>query len=268
MNRDLPILVINLDRAEARLASMRRQLEGVGLQDRLGRVAAVDAAVPEFSAPGYAPGGYGDRWSLLPVEQAIFESHRVAWQVAVDQGGAVICEDDLMVSASLPAVLPELDLARFGVIKLDGFFAARRYGPKVDMGAVHVREIRETVPSAACYALSAEAARQLLADSERYAMTLDDYVFQPRAGLTVVQLCPAVAVQEMCVTVPVGERASAMERASGRDAKGPALFRLRKELRRGSTRLRRRLGGDKALLAEGGVIARPDLAADLPKYRQ
>ncbi len=255
---ELAIFVINLDRAAARMQRMAQRFAALGLQPL--RVAAVDAAAPAFAAPGYAPGA-GDRWALLPVEQAIFESHRQIWQRMVDQDlpAALICEDDLLLSRDLPQALADLDPGAHGVIKLDGFSAARRYGPLQG----DLRAIAEPVPSAACYALSQSAARQLLQDSQQYCATLDDFVFAPRVGLQPMQRFPALAVQEMCVSAPTDARVSALARPD----KGPLGFRLRQELRRGLRRLRRKLGGDRALIARGGVIARPDLAPDLPPYR-
>ncbi|WP_146348063.1 glycosyltransferase family 25 protein [Phaeobacter marinintestinus] len=277
MTADLPIFVINLDRVPDRIEEVRAQFDAVGLADHVRRFSAVDASAAEFTAPGYAPASWHDRWSLLASEQAIFESHRAVWQRVIDDGlpGAVICEDDILVSDSFPTSLASLELERFGIVKLDGFYAARRYGPPEAMETVSVRPICEHVPSAACYAISRTAAAALLSDSQQYCMTLDDFAFMPRAGIHPAQIFPAVAVQAMCVAdagvvrvMASSERGGDAMRAGGKANKGPVLFRLRKELTRLKTRLSRKMGGDTALLAAGGIIARPDLAPDLPPYRQ
>lgn len=277
MTTKLPIMVINLDRVPDRIEEVRAQFAAVGLAHLVQRFSAIDARASGFSPKAYAPERWLDRWSLLPSEQAIFESHRAVWQKIVDNGlpGAVICEDDILVSSRFPETYAALDLDRSGIVKLDGFYAARRYGPPYEMNAVSVRGIHEQVPSAACYAISRQAAQTLLGCSQRYCVTLDDFVFAPRATFQPVQVFPAVAVQAMCVANPnvaqvmaSSERGGDAARASGKINKGPLLFRLRKEMMRLKKRAYRKMGGDKALLAQGGVIARPDLAPDLPPYRQ
>lgn len=278
MTRQIPIFAINLDRAPERMGFIRRQFDAVGLESALIRFPAQDAQDRSFSAPGYAPGNWRDRWSLRRSEQGVFESHRGVWErIATGAAdGGVVCEDDILISSKLPDALDDLDFDRHGIVKLDGFSAVRRYGPAIDMGRFSVRGILEPVPSAACYALSLEAARRLLADSERYCTTLDDFVFKRRPGLTPVQLFPAVAVQGMCVTATnaarVPEPVLQSEREAGetsrdRTDKGPRLYRLAKEGRRTGESLWRIFGADRRLRAAGGLIASPVLASDLPPYR-
>ncbi|MBK0326978.1 glycosyltransferase family 25 protein [Rhodobacteraceae bacterium F11138] len=226
------------------------------------RMPAVDAAAPDFAAPGYAPHSWRDRWELKRSEQAVFESHRKAWQRIVDSDDAqgIVCEDDILVSEEMPKFLKRLDSDRFGVVKLDGFGAHRRYGAETGMNGWVVWEIVEAVPSAACYALSKSAAQRLLVDSATYCETLDDFLFRSRAGLCPVQLSPGVAVQRMCCeapAVPTGPASLREQRDPGRTAKGPPLYRARKEFKRflNSWRLR------------AMTRRRPALAADLPPYR-
>jgi len=272
----LPVFVINLDRVPERWAFVRNQFEQVGLGQDVTRFQAVDASAADFTAPAYAPHSWRDRWELDPSEQAIFESHKAIWQkVAVDHpGGAVICEDDILISRQLPDTLRVLDLDRFGVVKLDGFSAQRRYGPMVESAGLILRPILEPVPSAACYAVSQAAARQLVAAAQEYCETLDDFVFAPRPGLTPVQLFPGVAVQGMCCvdtglrvpgTVSQSERATQEKPRSAQ--KGPFSYRLTKECKRLLRRARLATGADRRLIAKGGLHARPELAADLPAYR-
>lgn len=276
-SRRLPILVINLDRMPERWDFVRAQFAAAGLADQTTRFSAVDASAPGFHAPGYAPHSWRDRWELETSEQAVFESHLALWRQVADHhpDGAVICEDDILVSQRFGTALQALDLPRFGVVKLDGFAAQRRYGPVLDMGGWPVRPILEAVPSAACYALGAEAARQLVAAADGYCETLDDFVFAPRPGLTPVQLFPAVAVQGMsCVAGPAGPIPGAIAH-SQRDgparpraaSKGPLSYRLLKEARRLARRLAREFGADRRLIAQGGSVVCPDLATDLPEYR-
>lgn len=274
----LPIIVINLDRVPERMDFVNAQFGGARLGAAVTRFSAIDGRAGDFAPTGYAPHQWRDRWELERSEQAVFESHRAVWDlIANDHArGAIICEDDVLVSQGFGAVFDHLDLTRFGVVKLDGFSAARRYGAVHWMGGMTVRPILEAVPSAACYAISQATARQLVAQSASYCATLDDYLFTPRSGITPVQLFPALAVQAMCcvatedtaVPDPVGQSERAAPQTNPRQAsKGPLLFRLLKEMRRAITKTRARLGGDAALITSGGVIMQPDLALDLPPYR-
>lgn len=273
----LPVHVINLERVPARWDFVRAQFAAAGMTDAVHRFSAVDARASDFHASGYAPHSWGDRWELTASEQAVFESHRALWRQVCDHHpkGAVICEDDILISGRFGDALAALDLECYGVIKLDGFNAARRYGTAQAMGGWTVRPIVEAVPSAACYALNARAAGMLIEASQSYCATLDDFVFAARPGLAPVQLFPAVAVQGMCcvqgLAGPIpGEIAHSERDAPGttpKADKGPALYRLAKEGRRALIKARIALGADRRLTAAGGLLAVPQLADDLPDYR-
>ncbi len=277
MSGTIPIFVINLDRAPERWTFVRQQFQDTGLGDRVRRFSAVDAKADGFQAPGYAPHSWRDRWELETSEQAVFESHLAIWRkVAAEYPqGAVICEDDILVSGEFRNVIKILDGVLDGIVKLDGFSARRRYGAVREMGGLIVRPILEAVPSGACYALAQGAAIALIEAAERYCETLDDFVFSPARNGNAVQLFPAVAVQGICcdpdparaipgaITQSEREGPAKLRKA----AKGPFPFRLRKELLRLSHRLRVAAGNDRRLLANGGLIACPELADDLPPYR-
>lgn len=256
------IHVINLDRDPQRLIDTREQFAAAGLAAQVCRVAAIDAQAEDFAAPGYAPRSWRDRWELKRSEQAVFESHRSVWaRIAEgDDACGLVCEDDILVSGEMPTLLEALDCDRFGVVKLDGFSADRRYGARMDMRGWTVWEIIEPVPSAACYALSRAAARSLLELSERYCATLDDFLFTARGGLCPVQIDPAVAVQRMCCAEPGGTGVAAGSLREGRDpdrpSRGPLLYRLQKEIRRAARRVASR----------ATPKTRPELADDLPPY--
>jgi glycosyl transferase family 25 len=255
----MQIHVINLDRDPDRYAETLEQFEMAGLGDQVLRFAAIDAQDPGFASPGYAPHSWRDRWELKRSEQAVFESHRSVWQrlaVGPSEGG-VVCEDDILVSVEFRRALAALDVRRFGVVKLDGFNVDRRHGAVLDMNGWPVREITEPVPSAAGYAVSRDAARKLVSDSEAYCATLDDFVFAPRAGVRPVQIDPAVAVQRMCCQSEGGDASVREGRDRGAVARGPLSYRMLKEVRRG---LKRRA-------ARNLVKFRPALAPDLPPYR-
>lgn len=276
MNVALPIIVINLDRASDRLVAVLEQFERAKLSESVKRFAAVDATSPDFSASGYAPGTWKDRWALMPSEQACFISHREVWKCVANgtAAGAVICEDDILVSQKAAVVLQALDIGRYGVIKLDGFTAYRRYGAEIKMGGFTVREIASAVPSAGCYAISKAAARRLIEDSVEFCITLDDFLFAPRDGLRPVQLFPAVAVQGVCCmddqlvpeTMKISERAIDDMTQPGLET-GPFFYRLYKRFQRAGLKVTRALVTDRRLVRRGGGRFRPDLANDLPEYK-
>lgn len=271
----LPIFVINLDRVPERMQAVQAQFDAAEVGGLVKRFSAIDGQADGFVAPGYAPGTWRDRWTLRVSEQAVFSSHRAIWELIVgrDLPGAVVCEDDILVSKAFGAALDAVDFTRFDIVKLDGAPSPRRYGALQPMGALRVRSIEQIVTSAGCYALSQNAARQLIAESKAFCETLDDFTFRPRAGLNTVQLDPAVAVQGVSVqqdTVPEvmtgSERGGDIARSGGKDEKGPLAYRLRKEMQRAGEKLRFKLWADKALVARGGMIGRPSLAEDLPPY--
>ncbi len=259
----MQIFVINLDRSPERFSAIQAEFAKVGLDHHLNRISAIDARDPGFEAPGYTPHSWRDRWELKRSEQAVFESHRAAWRRIADLEDTVgiVCEDDILVSTAFPRVLEVLEGQHFGVVKLDGFNATRRYGRATEVDGWQLRAIVEPVPSAACYAVSSAAARHLLADSESYCETLDDFVFRARAGIDPLQLFPAVAVQQMCCISPdseeVPETSQRERQDSSKAAKGPAAYRVLKEIRRSLRK--RNLRGFEAHM--------PALCDDLPRYR-
>ena len=270
------IHVINLDRSPERMAFVQAEFDKAGLGGQVRRFAAIDARSADFTAPGYSPHGRNDRWEMEVSERAVFESHRALWAEVRDSGkSAVICEDDILVSPGFGDALGALDIDRFGVVKLDGFNARRRYGPVIELNGQAVRPILEPVPSAACYAIAPKAAGVLLDASGSYCATLDDFLFVERPGLAPVQLFPAVAVQGMCcvegASGPIPGQIAESERdgpgKARKASKGPATFRLRKEIRRLSRKLSIALGSDRRLIARGGIIDCPPLAEGLPPYR-
>lgn len=257
------------------MTAVLTQFKRAKLTEHVERFPAVDALKSGFDAPGYSPHEWRDRWALMPTEQAVFTSHRELWKQVLDgpTTGAVICEDDILISSSFSSVLEVLDIERYGIIKLDGFSACRRYGPEMEMGKLCVRDILEPVPSAACYAISKAAAHLLLEDSRKFCATVDDFLFASRKGVRPVQLFPAISVQGMCIgddqkipqSIALSERNSENVRSIAK--KGPFVYRLSKELRRTSRKLSRILWADRILFRRGGVQCRPYLSNDLPKYK-
>jgi len=272
----LPVHVINLDRVPERAVFMQAQCAAAGFDD-VRRFSAVDAATMTAS-PRYRPARWGAYWSLLPSEVAVFESHRALWEViAASNNPAVVLEDDVLLSraaARLCGVLAGRAEA-FDMVKLDGLSWPMRLGPETIVGDAALRPLESVVPSAAAYLLSPAGARLLLRRSQSYCDHLDDFITRRHPGYRAFQLVPAVAMQAMFAdlsglsdlqqSIAGSERTSSAPRA--RAPKGPALYRLGKEVRRGAQKLSRRLWRDRLLQKRGGHVGEIPLASDLPPYR-
>ncbi|WP_028092166.1 glycosyltransferase family 25 protein [Pseudodonghicola xiamenensis] len=272
----LPVHFINLDRVPERAAFMQEQCARAGF-DRVHRFSAVDAATTPLS-PRYRPGRWGAYWSLLLSEVAVFESHRALWQQVAESGQpAVLMEDDVLLSEQAGAVCAALATAaeRFDMVKLDSPGGPLRLGPATRMGGQSLRPLTGVIASAAAYLLTPTGAALLLRQSQSYCDHLDDFLTRRYPGYRAFQLDPAVAVQGMFAdladrsdippSISGSERTGAAPRA--RADKGPAAYRLVKELRRSTRKMTRRLITDRLLLARGGCLAAVPLASDLPPYR-
>tara|TARA_R110002074_G_scaffold364910_1_gene538484 strand:- start:597 stop:1445 length:849 start_codon:yes stop_codon:yes gene_type:complete len=272
---------INLKGAEERDEFMKSQAGVVGIDQHIDRFCAIDASTPEcLEATGYRSGGWRSRWSLTRTEIAVFESHRALWnRVAMgSDAAAVIMEDDIFLSPKIKDVVAIVEASEiaFDVIRLDGCSGKHRYGPPINNNHPNLREILQTVPSAACYMVSKEGAVKLLKGSEAYCDHVDDYLFSPERNWRCFQSWPAVAIQGMfsnvidqpqvSMEILNSVRSSAPSEKSAPD-KGPIAYRLAKEAKRFFVKCRRRFGGDKRLVGRGGVVGYPPLAEGLPEYR-
>lgn len=262
---DLPIFVINMDRSADRWAFVSQEFARVGLARQVKRFPAIDARKDGFVSPGYDPHSWRSRWELKLTERGVFESHRALWEHVAQTcpQGAVICEDDILISEDMKTVLAALKPGQFGVTKLDGAPYRRSWGDVQDVNGLRFRPIRQAVPSAGCYAVSPQAAQQLFDDSTRYCDTLDDFLFEPRPYVNAMQLWPAIAVQagfckdEAQPETPETVVQTARPDRYDRPNKGPLGYRVMKELRRQHRR--------NALRKLEDLV--PPLAADLPPYR-
>ena len=231
------------------------------------RWSATDAANPDFECPrGYKP-GHGSRWEITQSALATFESHRRLWAY-IAQGSSpygVVFEDDvfLMPSASerITTLIRHCD--EFDVIKLDTTPQKMYLGPLQDIGSAQVRAMLQSTASAAAYILSRSACLRLLNEAELYSDHLDDFLFTPREGLRIYQLCPAVGIQHVWAHDQAGGTPPPEIAKSERLAdpkvnqppdKGPLGFRLKKEGNRFLTRRIYAQWRDKRLLSVGGFI--------------
>jgi len=272
---------INLDRVPDRAAFIEDQFRQIGLSSQLHRVSATDALTMS-PQPSYCPHRWGPRWELSQSEVACFTSHRRTWEMVIkaDLEHAVILEDDVLLSQEMEAAVQDIVLRGpkdFDVIKLDGVPQIGRYGEALPIGeARHVSEILQGMASAGCYLVSRRGAEWLLVNSISFCDHLDDFVFDPASGRKIMQLQSAVALQAMWseqtgieamdYTVATSERTQD-PLINRQIAKGPILYRLKKDLKRTGRKLARTLYQDRSLIASGGVIGAPQLAQDLGRYR-
>ncbi|GGD93045.1 hypothetical protein GCM10011390_09740 [Aureimonas endophytica] len=195
IRKDQPrIRFINLDTAEAR----RRYMEG-----EAARLGLAFERLPAVSAATIAPtraARLNGAWErpLTDAELGCFLSHETLWRdVAEGDGPMLILEDDVMLSARLPLVLPALAATRdVDVLNLESFdrrrFVGRATRP-VGEGQSIVRLHRDKSGSAA-YLLWPSGARKLLARAERGAAPVDAFLHGLK-GLVAFQAEPALAMQ-------------------------------------------------------------------------
>ena len=274
---------INVEGMPRRRAHMHDQLRSMELHDVIDRWPAVDAAdYQDLANTSYAPGHWRSaKWELSKFEVAVFESHRSIWQqmVQTGEGPVVVLEDDVVLSNRFREVMVDLAMidSHFDVVKLDGIFKTRRFGPPLEMESYTqlnfaIRPIVQTISSAAGYILSNEGAAKLVGWSTSYSDGVDDFLFQPRDDYRLYQAFPAVCAQgvtllsrrELVETQPLFVRGeNAPNYVAARRSGGPIAFRMVREIKRGMRRLRRILFEDKRLIGSSGFIGVVPLADDL-----
>lgn len=270
------IFYINLDRVPERRAFMDSEFQKIGLDGAI-RFSAVDAkAEGTLSGAGFRQ-GIGDRWALPKSAIACFESHRAVWKLAMDHGVdvALIMEDDMVMSSELPPTLDALFNAAndFDVVKIDHSPAPVRFGPISRMNGIDLRPIQKAAPSAGAYVVSRGGLEKLLARSEEYGDTLDDFLYTPQKEWQMFQVFPAVsaqlvdlkkfAKQQPHINLRMGERELDPQINESDLPRGPAWFRIRKELRRLGSRLSWKFWGKWTLQRKGGYYGYIPMSEDL-----
>lgn len=272
------IFFINLDRLPTRADFISKQCGQAGIHNPV-RVSAIDARKSDMQkVPRYRPASWGQYWELSDTEVAVFESHRSIWdRIASQDSTGVVLEDDVLLSHSLGPALATLEgWTDFDFIKLDAAPRPARLGPPRELNDLVLRPILQALPSAAAYLLSPGGARNLLGRSKQYCDHVDDLLTRPCRDYRAFQLCPALAIQGMFSDIKqgfdipadvAGSERLASDQQTNPLSRGPATYRVLKELRRAIRKARQKLGGDALLRAKGGTFEPVPLASDLPPYR-
>jgi len=198
------IYVINLQRAAGRLAAMQKKFDDLGLAFQ--RIEATDGRTmsdeqrQEFArarprANGWIPGHIG-----------CFCSHYQAWTEIAggDEDFGVVFEDDVHISAALPAVLEAIGphLEQFDVLRLEAtkhrvlLNRAKRF----PVAGIDMVEVRSETWGAGAYVLPRRAAQQLLAEPVSRHSPVDFFLFDKGSSVVarrhrVYQAVPALCVQ-------------------------------------------------------------------------
>ena len=166
----LPALVINLDRSRERWESVSGSASGAGIE--LERLAAVDGRAMPAGAP--RPGLDERKFSrshgrkVLPGEYGCYRSHLAALGRVIERGYdvAIIAEDDILFDAGTEKRVRSIMTAnsRIELLKLVNHRTSAFVGcGRSSLGDEFGRCMHGPQGSAACYAVTNQGARKLLA---------------------------------------------------------------------------------------------------------
>lgn len=176
----LPIFYINLASRPDRRDFMEAQLKSLGLVGT--RIEAVTPA--DLSAEDV------DRYCnvenptyLRKNELACTKSHERCWQTMLDMGAehALVFEDDVKMSARLPAFLGAVDEIDAELIRIDALGNTIRVYPvhQTLPNGIAVRRFRSTTIGAAGYVISRSAAQKFLGHPEFRVRAFDLVLYDP-----------------------------------------------------------------------------------------
>ena len=207
MTEQLPIFVLNLDRATERWAAVSSRLTALGLTFE--RIRAHDRHDPAAQVLRAAFGGgrLGRDYPATLGDVCCPQTHRELWQriASLTTGAAIVLEDDAR-PAPVFAAYARVDLGALmrahgiGALKLEhwpGGERSRRFPIGRRLGALDFAEgaglyRQEAGFLGTCaYAITPEAAGRLLAAHDRLNVPVDHYMFSRSAGLGFPILRPA-----------------------------------------------------------------------------
>jgi glycosyl transferase, family 25 len=201
------IFVINLARRPDRMAAMAAQLDPLGLAYE--RFDAVDGSTFDPVALNAPFAAHGAMAELTPGDKACTTSHIHLWrQIASGANShAVILEDDVELSAAAPLFLKSTDWIPQGA----GLIKIERYGDQDQLTLVgrgtdvrdrEVAPLRSRHPGSGGYIISREKAALLAGLTEKIAVPIDQFLFNPIyspvfRALKPWQMVPAIVEQRM-----------------------------------------------------------------------
>ena len=203
--QSVPVFLINLDRRPDRLAQMRSEFEGVGVQFE--RVPAVDAKNPSQSLDVWT---FDPRTSTGPATLCNLLSHLTVMRRIVADGIplAMVMEDDVELSPDVLELLSRSDWLPegTGVVQCEGRSGSRS-GIRL-LGSAHsatpvpgrnLHRLHSRAMGSACYIVTRGAA-ELLVHNTKVCLPTDHLLFNSavsplfsRLGVSV--LFPAIATQ-------------------------------------------------------------------------
>jgi glycosyl transferase family 25 len=200
----IPVYLINLDRSPDRLAEMQARLDALGVA--FTRVPAIDGKALTDTELEAVRAPHKDWSPLSASEIGCFLSHRACWRRIADGPAPYGCvfEDDMLLSPRLRDFLAgeswipaDAEIVKIeeghNRVWLDAPLREMKHG--FSLGRLHSTHYR-----AGGYIVSRDAARRLLAMTERFGLPVDLVMFDFSVGrasaLKIYQLLPALSVQK------------------------------------------------------------------------
>jgi GR25 family glycosyltransferase involved in LPS biosynthesis len=195
MMSSTPAFYINLDTRSDRREHTERQLARIGLvAERVSAVTPADIPVDRIAAAAR---------HMSATELACSFSHRKIWQMMVDRklDGALILEDDALLSASIVAVLAVATLPETcDALQFESHPTDALLGPPVPLaGGIHRHRLMSSSLGTCAYYITGSFAAKMLARDDLDTLAVDRILFG-RGGKTIYlsriyQAVPALAVQ-------------------------------------------------------------------------
>ena len=197
------VYCINLDRRPDRLEYIQGELSRFAIP--FDRVAAIDAKDPAVAvaAEKIPPMARGPRMSAGAY--GCFQSHREVWRRLIASGdhAGIVIEDDLILAPGFASLLESDWFPNSAdIIKLETFGIRIHVAKSGEVAAPDGRKLsvlRSFHPGTGCYAISARAAKRLLAETEVFNEPIDRFMFDPISpafkSYRILQVFPAPTVQ-------------------------------------------------------------------------
>jgi GR25 family glycosyltransferase involved in LPS biosynthesis len=195
MSPSLAAFYINLDRRLDRREHIEEQFRRIGIAaDRVSATTPADIAPDRIAAVAA---------TMSPTELACSLSHRKIWQSMLDRGlaGALIVEDDALLSASLRDVLASPNLAsRLDALQFESHPSDALLGPPLPtIDGISINRLMSSSLGTCAYFITARFAAQMLARPDLDGLAVDRMLFGRGGGMIyrarIYQSVPALAVQ-------------------------------------------------------------------------